>query len=57
MEKEKVTNNEISIEKIHRILNHKEVKNMEYVFRIAGKINPTTVKLIEEVVEECEICR
>ena len=49
--------NKRSMEKVHRVLNHKSAKNMEFVFRSTGKLEPGMVKLIKEVVEECEVCK
>ena len=42
---------------LHRILNHKKVEQMEYAYRNAGKLNSETRKLINEVVENCDICK
>ena len=36
-----------SIARIHRILNHKRIENMEYVYRNAEKLNPETRALIK----------
>ena len=44
-------------EKVHRVLNHKGVKDVEFLFRSAGKLNQGMSKLIIEVVENCDICK
>ena len=46
-----------AINKIHRILNHKKMEQMEYAFRNAWKLNTETRRLTKEVVENCEICK
>ena len=46
-----------AVSKIHRILNHKRIEQMEYVYRNAGKLDTETRKMIREVVESCEICK
>ena len=52
-----VCSNKRDIEKIHRVLNHKGVKNLECAFRNIGKLDPKISKMIRETVEECEICK
>ena len=47
--------NKSSIEKMHRVLNHKRVKKLEYAFRSAGKMSPGTAKMIKDLVEECDV--
>ena len=44
------------VNKIHRILNHKRVEQMEYTYRIAENLNKKK-KHIKEVEEKCEICK
>ena len=46
-----------AVSKIHRILNHKRIEQMEYAYRNAGKLDTETRKMIREVVESCEICK
>ena len=43
--------------KIHMILNHKRVKQIESAFWNAGKLNTEIKRLIKEVVEGYEICK
>ncbi len=49
--------NKKEIEKLHRVLNHKGVRNLEFAFRNAGRLDSQTSKLIKEVVEGCNICQ
>ena len=46
-----------AITKIHKILNHKKVEQMNFAYNNAGKLNTVTRKLIKEVVENCDICK
>ena len=55
--KEKDVTTKKAIAKIHKILNHKKIEQMEYAFRNAGKLNTEIRKTIGEVVENCEICK
>ena len=57
IENNDIGTNKKSIEKLHRVLNHKGVKNMEFTFRNAGRLDPQLSKLIKKVVEECSICQ
>ena len=41
----------MEIQKLHRVLNHKGVRNMEFAFRNAGRLDSQIGKLIKEVVE------
>ena len=50
IEKKKVGANKKDIEKMHRVLNHKGVRNMEFAFRNAGRLDPQLRKLIKKVV-------
>ena len=50
-----VGSNKRDIDKIHRVLNHKGVKNLEFAFRNVGKLDPKISKMIKETVEECDI--
>ena len=45
------------IEKLHRVLNHKGVRNMEFAFRNAGRLDAEVSKMIKETVENCSICQ
>ena len=45
------------IEKMHRVLNHKGVRNMEFAFRNAGRLDAQISKMIKEAVESCNICQ
>ena len=44
------------IEKLHRVLNHKGARNMEFAFINAGRLDAQISKMIKEVVEGCNIC-
>ena len=57
IENNDIGTNKKSIEKLHRVLNHKGVKNMEFAFRNAGRLDPQLSKLIKNIVEECSICQ
>ena len=57
IEKNGVGANKKEIEKLHRVLNHKGVRNMEFAFRNAGRLDSQISKLIKEVVEGCNICQ
>ena len=46
-----------AITKIHKILNHKKIEQMEYAYRNAGKLNTDIRRMIRDVVENCEICK
>ena len=45
------------IEKVHRVLNHKGVRNIEFAFRNAGRLDSQVSKIMKKVVEECSICQ
>ena len=45
------------IEKMHRVLNHKGVRNMEFAFRNAGRMDAQVSKMIKEAVENCSVCQ
>ena len=49
--------NKSYIEKVHRVHNHKGVRNMEYAIRNTGRLEPGGMKLIKEVVDEYKICK
>ena len=57
IENNDIGTNKKSIEKWHRVLNHKGVKNMELALRNAGRLDPQLSKLINKVVEECSVCQ
>ena len=57
IEKKDVGSNKREIEKLHRVLNHKRIKNFEFAFRNVGRLNPQVSKLIKEAVEECNVCQ
>ena len=57
IEKNGVGANKKEIEKLHRVFNHKGVKNMEFAFRNAGRLDSQISKLIKEVVEGCSVCQ
>ena len=42
---------------MNRVLNHKGVRDMEFAFRNARRLDLQLSKLIKEVVEECSICQ
>ena len=49
MKKNDVVLNRRAMKKVHRVLNHKSTKNMEFLFRSAGKLEPGMVKVIKIV--------
>ena len=51
IEKKGIGANKNDIEKLHRVLNHKGVRNMEFYFRNAGRLDAQISKLIKEAVE------
>ncbi len=57
IEKNGVRANRKEIEKLHRVLNHKGVRNMEFAFRNAGRLDSQTSKIIKEEVEGCSVCQ
>ena len=46
-----------AVTKIHKVLNHKQKEQMLFAFRNAGKLDGDTRKLIDEVIEKCEVCK
>ena len=48
--------NERAMEKVHRVLNNKDVKNIKFAFKSTGKLNLGMSKLIKEAVENCDVC-
>ena len=57
MEKKGIGVSKKDIEKLHRVLNHKGVRNMEFAFRNAGRLDASISKMIKEAVEGCNICQ
>ena len=57
IENNDIGTNKKSIEKLQRVLNYKGVKNMEFAFRNARRLDTQLSKLIKKVVEECSICQ
>ena len=57
MEKKGIGAKKKDIEKLHRVLNHKGVRNMEFAFRNAGRLDAEVSKMIKETVENCNICQ
>ena len=49
--------NKIEIEKLHRAFNHKGLRNIEFAFRNAGRLDSQTSKLIKETVVACSVCQ
>merc|ERR1712105_210462 len=46
-----------AVRQIHKKLNHKSKEKMFYAFQNAGKLNETTRKTIEKVLDDCGICK
>ena len=57
VEKEEDISSFKAVKKIHKILNHKKKDQMYYAYRNAGKLDEVTKKVIDDVVEKCDICR
>ena len=57
LKEEKDVNTLKAVQRIHKILNHKQKKQMYYTYENAGKLDTETRKLIDEVIENCEICK
>ena len=57
MEKKEIGANKKDIQKLHRVLNFKGVRNMEFTFRNAGRLDAQINKMIKEAVESCNICQ
>merc|ERR1711873_44647 len=55
IEKKGVGANKKEIEKMHRVLNHIGVRNMEFTFRNAGRMDAQVSKMIKEAVENCNL--
>ena len=56
MEKKGIGAKKKDIEKLHRVLNHKGVRNMEFAFRNAERLDAEVSKMIKEAVENYNIC-
>ena len=57
VEKEDDVSSDGAVKKIHKILNHKSKEQMYYAYRNTGKLNEDTKKMIDAVVDKCEICK
>ena len=57
IEKKWIGDNKKDIERLHRVLNHKGVRNIEFAFRNAGRLDAQVSKMIKEAVENCNICQ
>ena len=49
--------NESSVRKVLKILNYKSKEQMYYAYRNGGKLSTKVRKLINRVVENCEVCK
>ena len=54
-EKQKLTPD--VVRKIHETTNHKQLGNMLYIFRNAGRKDAEVRHLVEEVIDTCELCQ
>ena len=41
----------------HKILNHKKKDQMHFAYRNAGKLDRATRKVINDIIDNCEICK
>ena len=57
IEKKGIGGNKKDIEKLHRVLNHKGVRNMELAFRNAGRLDAQVSKMIKEAVGCFNVCQ
>ena len=57
VEKEVDVSSDGAVKKINKILNHKSKDQIYYTYRNAGKLNEDTKKMIDAVVDKCEICK
>ena len=48
---------ENAVKKIYKILNHKSKEQIYFAYRNAGKLDTEVNKIIDDVVENCEICK
>ena len=48
--------NENAVRKVYKILNYKSKEQMYYAYRNTEKLTPKVRKLIDRVVEICEVC-
>ena len=54
---EKDVSSEGAVKKIHKILNHKSKEKMYYMRRNAEKLTSYTKRMINQVVDTCNICK
>ena len=54
---EKDVSSRNAVTRIHKILNHKKKDQMYFAYRNAGKLDSSTRKVIDEVVDNCDICK
>ena len=54
---EKDVNSMKAVAQIHKILNHKRKEQMYYAYRNARKLDKETKKIIDDVVDNCNICK
>ena len=57
MEKKGIGANKKDIEKLHRVMNYKGVRIMEFSFRNTERLDAEVSKMIKEAVENCNICQ
>ena len=57
VEREVDVSSDGAVKKIHKILNHKSKEQMYYAYRNAEKLSEETKKMIDAVVDKCEICK
>ena len=57
VKKEENVSNFKAVKKIHKILNHKQKEQMYYAYRNARRMNDETKKVIDDVVDKCEVCK
>ena len=57
IEKNEIGANKKDIEKLHWVLNHKGVRNMDFSFRNARRLDAQISKMIKEAVESFDICQ
>ena len=55
--KENDVSSDGGVKKIHKIFNHKSKEQMYYPYRNEGKLNEEVKKMIDNVVNKCEICK
>ena len=57
VEKEVDVSSDGAVKKIHKILNHKSKEQMYYAYRNTGKLDEDTKKMIDSLVDKCDICK